>query len=239
MDATANDAFFLDLDGTLIETTSTPEQAQADSRVRGVLQRLTAATRGATMIVSGRSLASVDAILGLRICAAGQHGAEIRLLNPCLDDIRVELDGYAELVGHCRQICRLFPGTRLEAKNPTIALHLRRDDPRFTYLFDAVESLVEKSDGRVSCIVAHNVVELRPAAVRKGLVVEGARLFKPFSGRRPVFFGNDLPDIDGFNTARALGGFGVAVGPVLSGARYRLNSPFDVLSALEKITGAQ
>lgn len=64
MDATVNDAFFLDLDGTLIETTSTPEQAQADARVRGVLQRLTAATRGATMIVSGRSLASVDAILG-------------------------------------------------------------------------------------------------------------------------------------------------------------------------------
>lgn len=48
----------LDLDGTLIETRRAPAMARDGPRMGHVLARLVAATRGATMTVSGRAVAT-------------------------------------------------------------------------------------------------------------------------------------------------------------------------------------
>lgn len=235
MDATRNDAFYLDLDGTLIETTPTPDMARACPRVRRVLARLATATRGATMIVSGRSIAKVDEMLGMRLPTAGQHGAEIRLLNPPFDDVRVGVSDYQAVLDRCTALHARLPGSLLEAKNPTIALHLRRDDPRFVEMVSGMRAIAAASEGRLACVVALNVAELRPAGMHKGKVLAGAILFRPFAGRRPIFFGNDTPDIDGFRAATALGGYGVAVGESRPDARFRLDSPEAVVDALDAV----
>ena len=238
MDATRNDAFYLDLDGTLIETTPTPELARAGPRVRKVMERLVAATRGATMIVSGRAISKIDELLCMRLPAAGQHGAEIRLLNPAFDNVRLGIDCYPAILARCQALHAEMPGSLLEAKDPTIALHLRRDDPRFDDLVSGMRAIAAESGGRLSCIVAHNVVELRPADMHKGRVLVGAALFAPFAGRRPIFIGNDAPDVDGFRTASEMGGYGVAVGTPQPSARFRLASPDAVLDALDAVAGA-
>ncbi|MBL8833835.1 MAG: trehalose-phosphatase [Rhodospirillales bacterium] len=238
MDATRHDAFFLDLDGTLIETTPTPDEARATPRVRDVLFRLARATDGATMIVSGRAIAKVDELLGLRLPVAGQHGAEMRFLNPAFDDIRIGISGYDRLLARCAGIARTCGDARVEAKNPTIALHLSRADPAFDRLLQKVGRLAAASHGRLACIVAHNVVELRPADIHKGMAVAGAAMFGPFGGRRPIFAGNDTPDIDGFRAAEARGGFGIAVGTPQPGARHLLASPDALLDALDAVAGS-
>lgn len=235
MDATRHDAYFLDLDGTLIETTAKPEDARASLRVRDVLCRLARATDGATMIVSGRAIAAVDALLGLRLPVVGQHGAEMRFLNPAFDDVRIGVDDFDGLLERCGRIARQCGGAAVEAKNPAVALHLHRGHPAFGRLLSKVRAVAAGSQGRLACIVAHNVVELRPADVHKGMAVVGAAMFGPFAGRRPIFAGNDVPDIDGFRTAEARGGFGIAVGEPRPGARYRLPSPDALLDALEAV----
>jgi trehalose 6-phosphate phosphatase len=238
MDASRDDAFFLDLDGTLIDTTPTPDGARVSARVRAVLQRLGRATRGATMIVSGRAIATLDAMLRVRMPAAGQHGAEMRFLNPALDNVRVGLADFPALLAACEAIRARHPGTLLEVKDPAVALHLPAGTPAFLRLFGEMRALAAAQGGRVACMAAHNVVELRPANVHKGRAVEGASLLRPFAGRRPIFIGNDTPDIEGFRAATARGGYGVAVGAPLEGARYRLDGPGDVLDALEAVAGA-
>ncbi len=235
MDATRHDAFFLDLDGTLIETTPTPNEARADTRVRDVLRRLSAATGGATMIVSGRPIAKVDEILELRLPVAGQHGAEIRFLNPAFDDIRIDLPDYRAIVARCVELAARCGNAMVEAKNPTIALHLSRLHPDFPELADGMRRIAVDSGDSLCCILAHNVAEIRPAGIDKGKVLTGAALFEPFMGRRPIFIGNDTPDVAGFRAAEAAGGFGVSVGIPRIGARYRLESPASLLDALQAI----
>jgi trehalose 6-phosphate phosphatase len=238
MDATRHDAFFLDLDGTLIESTPTPDEACADMRVRDVLRRLSEATGGATMIVSGRPIAKVDQLLEMRLPVAGQHGAEIRFLNPVFDDIRIGLPDYQAIVLRCVELAERCGNAMVEAKNPTIALHLSRLHPDFPELVEGMRRIAADSDGSLCCIVAHNVAEIRPADIDKGKVLAGAALFEPFRGRRPIFIGNDTPDIDGFRAAEAGGGFGVSVGIPRVGARYQLESPASLLDALYAIAEA-
>lgn len=238
MDATRNDAFFLDFDGTLIDTAPTPDAVRVDARVRDVLHRLSVATRGATMLVSGRRIAALDSLLQMRLPAAGQHGAEMRFRNPALDSVRVGVEHYEALVARCAAIRDRHPDALLEAKDPTVALHLESGTPAFLSLVADMRELAAEWEGRLACIVAQNIVELRPAHVNKGRAIDGAALFHPFAGRRPIFMGNDIPDIDGFRAAAAAGGYGVAVGAPLAGARYRIETPERVLDALDRIAAA-
>ncbi len=238
MDATHRDAFFLDLDGTLIETTPAPDGSRADARVRDVLRRLSLATRGATMIVSGRPIARIDEALALRLPVAGQYGAEIRFLSPDFDDVRVDVADYPTLLARCTDLARRCGDALVEAKDPTVALHLPHAHPDFPSLLAGMHALAAGSDGRLACVVARDAVELRPADVSKGKVLTGAALFEPFEGRRPVYIGNDTPDTDGFRAAEAGGGFGVSVGTAHAGARYHLSSAGALLDALKAVAAS-
>ena len=59
----------------------------------------------------------------------------------------------------------------------------------------------------------------------------------PFSGRIPVFVGDDTTDEDGMKAAEAHGGFGIKVGEGESVARYRLADPQAVHDWLKHIVG--
>jgi len=56
------------------------------------------------------------------------------------------------------------------------------------------------------------VIELLPRVVNKGDAVRAFLAEAPFRGRRPVYVGDDITDIPGFEAARNAGGHGVAVG---------------------------
>ena len=56
-----NWAFFLDLDGTLLDIAETPEAVGIGSSEIALLQNLKQATDGALALISGRSLATLTA----------------------------------------------------------------------------------------------------------------------------------------------------------------------------------
>ena len=72
-------AFFLDIDGTLLDIAATPKAvhtARADCRLIAALYEKSA---GALALVSGRSLKMIDQLFSpMRLPAAGQHGVERR-----------------------------------------------------------------------------------------------------------------------------------------------------------------
>jgi trehalose 6-phosphate phosphatase len=59
--------------------------------------------------------------------------------------------------------------------------------------------------------------------VSKGVAVAALLAHPPFTGRQPVFVGDDVTDEDGIHAVQAAGGFGVRVGAGPTLARYRLD----------------
>lgn len=62
-----NWAYFLDVDGTLIDIADRPDEVQVDDALLGLVARLHHACGGALALVSGRSLADLDGLLGSEI----------------------------------------------------------------------------------------------------------------------------------------------------------------------------
>ncbi|MGJ3629025.1 trehalose-phosphatase [Sphingomonas sp. MMS24-JH45] len=78
----AGTSLFFDLDGTLIEIAEEPDAVVVPDSLAAAIDRLAEAMPGRVAIVSGRSLAQLDRILGRfahLFAVAGSHGAEQRL----------------------------------------------------------------------------------------------------------------------------------------------------------------
>ena len=66
------------------------------------------------------------------------------------------------------------------------------------------------------------LVEIRPEQRDKGTAIRDFMREIPFSGRRPVFVGDDHGDEHGFAVVQRLRGYGVKVGIAATCARHRL-----------------
>ena len=70
-------AFFLDVDGTLLEYADRPARVRVSPELAETLARLVRASDGAVALVSGRAVSDVDRLFApLTLPVAGQHGAE-------------------------------------------------------------------------------------------------------------------------------------------------------------------
>src|SRR3954471_21344677 len=110
-----NSALFLDIDGTILDMARTPEAVVVPSELVAALRRLSDELRGAVAFVSGRSLATIDALFApLKLAAVGCHGAQVRggdgtvkaLSDPVPDTVRAVL----------RDLAAAHPGVLLEDK---------------------------------------------------------------------------------------------------------------------------
>lgn len=216
-------AFFLDVDGTLLELAATPDAIHVDAALPALLTALHRASAGAVALISGRALADLDARLGLPALAkAGQHGLERRDAAGRLwlhaapprakEAIRAALAPLLE--GH--------RGLLLEDKGLTLALHYRQAPA----LADAVNRLMRRlvAEAGEGLVVQEGkcVVEVKPGGVDKGTAVAEYLAEPPFLGRRPVFIGDDQNDEHAFATVNARGGISIGVGAGDFCARYRL-----------------
>jgi len=217
-----DDALFLDFDGTLVELAERPELVQVAGQLPALLSCVAAALGEALAIVSGRSLASIDALLTpMRFCGAGLHGAELRT------DPREAAPPYEALLEQVANILELRlrgdSGMWLEDKGKTLALHYRGVPEQAAAAECLLREAVAGADLEV--IAGKRVFEARQRGVHKGYALLALMRRPPFSGRRPIYVGDDVTDEDGIEAAQALGGIGIKVGDGASAAAWRLESP--------------
>lgn len=210
LDLLASHALFLDFDGTLVELADRPDAVSVDSDLHALLARLAAALPDRVAIVSGRSIAQLDAMLGDAadgLVLAGSHGAELRtgddpapvIAPPALPAIAVAMDRFAAT----------RPGVVVERKSLGAALHYRlvpehEAEARALAAALAAEHGLRLQHGKM-------MAEVR-ADGDKGRAVAALAAGAAMAGFPPLVLGDDVTDEDGFAAAARLGGAGVLVG---------------------------
>ncbi|WP_250890387.1 trehalose-phosphatase [Sphingobium nicotianae] len=229
-------SLFLDLDGTLLDLVDDPGSVVADASLRGLLTRVTERLDGRVAIVSGRSIAQMDAILGPlahELAISGSHGSEHRwqgiaahpVRPPALDEAHARLRDFADA----------HAGVRVEDKSYGVALHYRTAptiEPEVrTLAAELAEALnLQFQPGKM-------MAELRLPGGDKGKAVRMLMGRAPMAGTRPFFLGDDDTDEPGFVAARDLGGAGILVGSrTVTAALYALPDPASVHDWLARIT---
>jgi trehalose 6-phosphate phosphatase len=227
---------FLDVDGTLLEFASTPEGVTVSEELESLLERAAAGVGGALALVSGRSLQQLDRIFAPRRWpAAGLHGLERRdaegrvhypvSAGPDLQEAREVME----------QLSYRAPGLILEDKGATLALHYRQAPSMEDELRAEMESLLGRLGDAYHLQPGSHVLELKPAGYSKARAIDDFLDEAPFAGRTPVFAGDDLTDLDGFEAVERHGGVSISVGDRVSGM-IRLADPSAFHKYLAELT---
>src|ERR671914_3027832 len=221
-----NWAFFLDLDGTLLEIAATPDAVDADYSELALGGRLARAADGAVAVISGRSISRIDQILSpLVVPAAGQHGAERRDANGVRHRHRFPANVLRPVAVGIRSFASRHQGLVFEDKGASVALHYRLAPQLARAAQAAVREAAGPLGGAVEVQDGKMVIELKPAGCDKGKAIEEFMSEPPFAGRIPVFLGDDVTDEYGFRVINRLDGHSVKVGEGASAARWRLENP--------------
>lgn len=216
-------AVFLDIDGTLLELAAHPDAVQIDRALRHLLQDMATATGGALALISGRSVANIDALLApLVLPVAGQHGTERRdaqghlhqhiTPTPVLRDAAIRISAFATV----------RPGLLLEDKGNSLALHFRQAPQFAAEVSKEMQAVLEGLGSEFTLQEGKMVCEIRHSGHDKGLAIAEFMAETPFCGRTPVFIGDDLTDEHGFGVINQLGGYAIKVGDGPSVAPWRL-----------------
>jgi trehalose 6-phosphate phosphatase len=230
----AASAYFLDVDGTLLEIQPRPEDVVADAILLWLLAELAAAAQGALALISGRALADIDRIFApLTFCAAGLHGADIRFPDGsrrssnshAMDDVRPRVSDF--VAAHS--------GLGLEDKGAALAVHFRQAPGLGPKVLEFLYPLAQKN--RLAVQEGKMVAELKEAQHDKAKAIAALLETAPFYGRMPVTIGDDLTDECGFLFVNAHGGISVQAGAAgnASAARYSLPDPAAVRTELRKL----
>lgn len=216
-------AFFLDLDGTLLDITDDPHHVTVDEDLLRLLVALGRATAGALAIISGRPAADIDRLLGnAGFCVAGQHGAERRDFSGTMHRHAVPLTALEEARRRFTALAAKHRALVLEDKGVNLALHFRSAPGLRAEVLDVARRLAAESGGTFEVQLGKMVVELRPSGKDKGVAIAEFLDEAPFKGHTPVFVGDDLTDEFGFAMINRVGGHSVKVGEGESAARWRL-----------------
>jgi trehalose 6-phosphate phosphatase len=230
-----NWAFFLDVDGTLLEFAARPQDVRVDAELRALLDRLCTLTNGAVALVSGRSIEDIDRIFAPVVlpAAAGLHGCERRSACGSVHAALPALETLADASSRVAEFARVNPGLGFEDKGKAMALHYR-SAPHLRALAENEMRAVKESLGADFEVQKGKlVVEIRPRGRSKGDAIAEFATERPFADRVPVFIGDDLTDETGFEVVNWLGGHSVKVGPGITRARWHLFDSAAVLRWLQ------
>jgi trehalose 6-phosphate phosphatase len=206
-------AVFLDLDGTLVEYAQQPGAVIVDAQLLELLRGLALRTGGATALVSGRGIATLDALLApLRLPSSGLHGFERRSAEGVLSRHALPTpESLAQARRLLAAVAAQDPRLELEDKGFALALHYRMIPGLESTVVSAAREIAAQVGGELELRRGLMVVEFAPRGTSKAIAVDEYMSEQPFRGRTPLFVGDDLSDESAFEWVNAAGGLSVVV----------------------------
>ncbi len=216
-------AYFLDVDGTLINIADTPQAVLVDRTLLDLIASLHRASGGALALVSGRMISDLQGRIGLpQLPLAGLHGLERRDSTGRLWLHATPPAAKSAIKEALAPVLARHPGLLLEDKGLTLALHYRLAPKLAGYVHQLMRRLANSAGENLELQRGKCVVEIKPAGIDKGTAVTEYLAESHFKGRRAVFIGDDRTDEHGFAEVNKLDGISIKVGKGPSCARFRL-----------------
>lgn len=231
-------ALFLDVDGTIVDIAARPEDVVVLPELHATLIELRERLGGALALVSGRPIATLDALFApLRLDAAGLHGLEVR----AGDQIETQVSSEAAMrgiVNYLKLEVADWAGVLVEDKGATVALHFRQAPERQGMVLDLAKQALTTLGPGYRIQSGKQVYEIVPAAADKGAAIARFMQHPPYAGRHPVFAGDDDTDDCAFALVNHSGGLSIGVGPRGQPlARMHLMSPSMMRTWLRGLVG--
>jgi trehalose 6-phosphate phosphatase len=165
----------------------------------------------------------------LKLRIAGLYGLEHRLLPDGPIEAADEPADMAALADEI-ELELASQAVYVERKGPVLAIHTRAAPQLLARATELVEAALERLPKGYRVIAGNAGVELMPLEAAKGAAIRRFMQLDPFTGRRPVFLGDDTSDENGFETVNAAGGISIRVKPQgETAARFAIE---DVASAI-------
>ena len=223
-------AILLDVDGTILDIAPTPREVWVPPVLCRTLSTLLKRTGGALALVSGRSLADLDLLFApLRLPAIGEHGAEIRFSSYGEIDRLRATPLSDEIKRKFAAVKSIGRGILVEDKGYGMALHYRLAPDLGPAVRERVAAIcADLRPGIVEILPGKAVIEIKPVGFDKGSAVRELMQRSPFTGRHPIFIGDDKTDEAAFAVLPEFGGFGFSVGRFIPGVRGHFDVPDDV-----------
>jgi trehalose 6-phosphate phosphatase len=230
-------AILLDIDGTLLDLARTPREVWVPPGLAATLHALHRQTKGALALVSGRSLNDIDLIFApARFPAVGGHGAEMRLSNESEAVATHAPPMDQELKRRLAAIARLSPGILLEDKGYSLALHYRLAPHAEKAIYEAVSLIrADLPNAPIEVLPGKCVCEIKQSGFDKATGVGELMMHEPFTGRRPIFIGDDVTDESVFAAMPGLGGLAFSVGRQAQGVAGHFDAPSNVRAWLTRL----
>ena len=210
----AQAAFFLDIDGTLLEHRPHPDDVMADDTLRFLLRSLFDTFDGAVAFITGRNIETADRIFApLRMPAAGLYGLEHRLLADGPVKKAVEPADLAAVADALQATFHTDQGIYFERKGPVLAVHTRAAPHLLPEVRTAAQEALTTLPEGYRIVVGRAGLEFLPIEALKSAAIERFMHESPFKGRYPVFVGDDVADEAGFEYVNSVGGISVRVRP--------------------------
>lgn len=231
-------AVFLDVDGTLLDIAESPDAVIVPPGLLDALEQLHRRLDGALALISGRPVEELDRLLQpLRLAASGGHGAHwretgdsplrraTRDLPAC---VRVQLNALAN-----RHV-----GILAEDKGSSYALHYRCAPSLAGELRVELQALLRAPEGAgLRLLKGKQVYEVIGEGVDKARAVQRLMATPGFTGRLPLYIGDDVTDEPAIALMRTLGGLGLSVGRAMPGASAVFSDAEQVRDALMQAAG--
>jgi len=223
-EADAGWAWFLDVDGTLIEIAQRPDAVCVDESARAAIEALHRAADGAVALISGRAIADLDRLFApLRLPCAGLHGLERRDAGGALHRSVHPSPLLDRVLGELFHFVDAHPGSEVENKGLGVALHYRRAREAEAAAWALADDIAGRYGQTLVVQGGKMVIEFRSPGADKGTAIARFMNEPPFAGRTPVFAGDDVTDEAGFAEVNLRGGLSVRIGDAgHSAANWRL-----------------
>lgn len=219
-------AFFFDLDGTLAPIAPTPDAARIPEDTIRLLERLKTATEGTVAIISGRPADQIDQLTRpLQLPLSGLHGAQWRGTNGKLHQADVHPERLRLLREELRTIAAQHPGTFVEDKGLSLAIHYRQAPEHETPIIQQTAQLAPRWQDCFELQPGKMVIEFKPRGANKGEALKRFLQHHPFLGKTPIMIGDDATDEPAFIAANQQHGMSIRIGPGPTQALFRLGSP--------------
>ena len=230
-------ALFLDIDGTLLEICDKPELVKVNDNLIKLILKIEKCLDGALAFISGRAILEVDQLFKpLKLPTSGKHGAERRDASGKTHIAKNNAFNItSSMVKTLEKFVYSNPGTILENKKQTLALHFRLKPQIEKQAEDLINGLIS-NHAELELLKGKMVLEIKPKATHKGTAIAQFMKEYPFAGKTPFFFGDDASDETGFEIINSMNGISVCVNPpVNSVAKFKLDTVSSVINWLESL----